>query len=209
MTEAVAAEKGPTVDPQVFTLRQVSRLFEAIVFANERHCYQKRDDAKGTPYIAHCLEVAQILFREARVTETDILIGAMLHDVVEDTDTSLAEISARFDDAVAGVVGEVTDPRGLDKATRRAGQIERLKTASIGAKCIKLANKIANCRDLARNPPPGWDLKRQSEYFHFSWKVMEACREGSRAQEDHRIGRLCTAFQAVMLLCPDATVSVA
>lgn len=81
--------------------------------------------------------------------------AALLHDTVEDTATTLAELEERFGAAVRRVVEEVTDDKRLPKAERKRLQIERAPTCSRRAKLVKLADKLHNLRDLNRCTPQG------------------------------------------------------
>lgn len=153
--------------------KELSRLLEAIDFAAERHRNQRRKDPDETPYINHPIRVAQILLSEAKVTDLTALLAAILHDTVEDTETTIAEIDSYFGGDVALVVGEVTDDKSLNKAARKSAQVEKAPTLSVAAQRVKLADKIANLRDLASSPPSGWSLQRQQEYFDWALQVVE------------------------------------
>lgn len=146
----------------------------AVNFAAEKHRNQRRKDASATPYINHPVAVAAVLACEARVTDTDVLAAAILHDTVEDTDTSIAELSALFGPIVAGIVGEVTDNKSLSKAIRKQLQIERAAGLSHAAKLVKLADKISNLRDIVVNPPALWSIERCVEYFTWAHTVVDA-----------------------------------
>lgn len=69
-------------------------LFTCISFAAEKHKSQKRKDPTGTPYINHPLGVAKILVTEAGITELNVIMAAILHDTVEDTETTYEEVFA-------------------------------------------------------------------------------------------------------------------
>lgn len=67
--------------------------------------------------------VAHILANEAGVTDLDVLLAAILHDTVEDTDTTLNEIEWNFGERVRGIVAEVTDDKSLPKQERKKLQV--------------------------------------------------------------------------------------
>ncbi|NWY58561.1 MESH1 pyrophosphohydrolase, partial [Chionis minor] len=94
--------------------------------------------------------VARILAHEAGVTDIVVLQAALLHDTVEDTDTTLSEIEERFGEEVRRVVEET-----LPKMERKRLQIERAPGSSPRAKLVKLADKLYNLRDLNRCTPEG------------------------------------------------------
>ena len=101
---------------------------------------------------------------------------ALLHDTVEDTETSIAELEARFGKRVAAIVAKVTDDKSLLKEERKRFQVAKAASKSPGAKLVKLADKIANLRDLASAPPVGWSVERKSEYFRWAKEVVEGLR---------------------------------
>ncbi|KAI9343644.1 HD domain-containing 3 [Obelidium mucronatum] len=152
------------------------QLLEAIHFAAIKHTNQRRKDPAQTPYINHPIGVARILTHEGGVTDLDTLIAAILHDTVEDTDTSFQEIEALFGASVAALVAEVTDDKNLLKADRKRLQIEKAPTASAKAKLVKLADKIHNLRSIGIAPPVGWSEQRVQEYFEWAEKVTNGCR---------------------------------
>uniref|UniRef100_A0A3B4WDF4 Guanosine-3',5'-bis(diphosphate) 3'-pyrophosphohydrolase MESH1 n=1 Tax=Seriola lalandi dorsalis TaxID=1841481 RepID=A0A3B4WDF4_SERLL len=84
------------------------------------------------------------------------LQAALLHDTVEDTDTTPAELEAKFGPTVARIVEEVTDEKSLPKQERKRLQVEHAPHCSRQAKLVKLADKLYNLRDLNRCTPVGW-----------------------------------------------------
>uniref|UniRef100_A0A674ES19 Guanosine-3',5'-bis(diphosphate) 3'-pyrophosphohydrolase MESH1 n=1 Tax=Salmo trutta TaxID=8032 RepID=A0A674ES19_SALTR len=131
-------------------------LLETVNFAAEKHRYQRRKDAEQTPYINHPIGVARILSHEGGITDIEVLQAALLHDTVEDTDTSIGELQAIFGQTVARIVQEVTDDKALSKQERKRQQVEHAPHASQQAKLVKLADKLYNLRDLNRCTPTAW-----------------------------------------------------
>ena len=138
----------------------------------ERHRFQLR---KGdhSAYINHPLRVALHLI-EVGVHDLSIIQAATLHDTVEDTDTTLAEISELFGDAVAQLVAEVSDDKHQSKAERKRQQVESARTCSPGAYIIKLADTHDNLRSLLDQPPIGWSNERVRGYFVWKKAVVGA-----------------------------------
>jgi guanosine-3',5'-bis(diphosphate) 3'-pyrophosphohydrolase len=101
-----------------------AELLEAVMFAAERHRNQRRKDAEASPYINHPIALAHLLATVGAVEDLDVLRAAILHDTVEDTETSEAELRQRFGDAVTDIVMEVTDDKALPKQRRKELQIE-------------------------------------------------------------------------------------
>ena len=151
----------------------IAFVMRAAGFAADRHRDQRRDDAAATPYINHPLALAAILSVEGHVTDVTVLVAALLHDTVEDTDTSIDEIAAEFGHAVASIVAEVTDDPTLDRAAQKQHQIDSAPFKSHGAKLVKLADKIANLRDIAVRPPREWSLGRRLSYFAWAERVAK------------------------------------
>lgn len=151
------------------------RLLSALDFAAEKHKLQKRKDKEQTPYINHPIRVAYLL-GNAGVLTFDVLIVAVLHDVVEDTGTTLEEIETRFSPWIAEMVGWVTDDKKLNKAERKRQQIVKAAKAPHGAKLVKLADKLANLVDQRSNPPANWSAARILGYHVWCYKVIDALR---------------------------------
>lgn len=151
-------------------------LLRAAVFAADRHTGQHRKDAERSPYINHPLQVAAVLAVEAGIEETPILVAALLHDTVEDTNTTLAELEAAFGPEAAGIVAEVTDDKSLSKEERKELQVQHAPRISRQAKLVKMADKICNVRDIGGRPPADWPLARRTEYLDWTERVVAGCR---------------------------------
>jgi guanosine-3',5'-bis(diphosphate) 3'-pyrophosphohydrolase len=158
-------------------------LLAAIDFAAEKHRRQKRKDRESSPYVNHPIQVAELLARVGKVDERDVLLAAILHDTLEDTETTRAELVGRFGTRVAGLVAEVTDDKSLPKAERKRLQVEHAPGLSHGAKLIKLGDRICNVRDVAASPPLGWSRPRRVDYLYWSRQVVAGCRGASPALE--------------------------
>ena len=159
----------------------LSLIFRALAFAAARHRDQRRKDAEKTPYINHPIDLAKLLVDEAGITDPAVIAAAILHDTVEDTETSIEEIEQHFGADIAGIVAEVTDDKSLPKEERKRLQIERAGRASEGARLVKLADKICNLRDMARRPPANWPEARKQEYFDWAKQVIDGLR-GTHAE---------------------------
>ncbi|KAF7239573.1 Guanosine-3',5'-bis(diphosphate) 3'-pyrophosphohydrolase MESH1 [Varanus komodoensis] len=161
-----------------------ARLLDTADFAARKHAAQRRKDPERTPYINHPIGVAQILAQEAGVADLAVLQAALLHDTVEDTDTTFAEIEERFGEEVRRIVEEVTDDKALPKAERKRLQIERAARSSRAAALVKLADKLYNLRDMNRCAPQGWSAKRVQEYFLWASKVVKGLQGTSPVLEE-------------------------
>ena len=154
----------------------MKQLITALAFAADKHKNQRRKDAEASPYINHPIALANLLLNEAGVEDQRVLIAAVLHDTIEDTDTTEQELVKHFGKDVADIVLEVTDDKALPKAERKRLQIEHAAHISRRAKLVKLADKICNLRDIAASPPADWSIQRKQEYFDWAKTVVDGLR---------------------------------
>mgnify|MGYP000956370407 CR=1 FL=1 len=154
---------------------QIGLFVKAAAFAAEKHRDQRRKGVSASPYINHPIAVANVLANEGGVHDITILCAALLHDTIEDTDTTDAELVSEFGAEIAGIVGEVTDDKSLEKQERKRLQIEHATTVSPKAKLVKLADKICNLRDILESPPD-WDINRKRGYFAWAADVVAGLR---------------------------------
>lgn len=154
----------------------LSLLMEAIHFSSEKHKDQRRKNPEQHPYINHPIRVARLLASEAGIRDLNVIIAALLHDTVEDTDTTLEEIHTLFGPQVAQIIDEVTDDKSLPKAVRKQMQIDHAPKVCRQAKLVKLADKLDNLLDLLSITPIGWPPERVLQYFAWSEKVIDGLR---------------------------------
>ncbi|XP_061180839.1 guanosine-3',5'-bis(diphosphate) 3'-pyrophosphohydrolase MESH1-like [Saccostrea echinata] len=162
----------------------VSEIIRCSDFAAIKHKDQRRKDKEKTPYINHPIGVANILTQEAGITDVAVIQAALLHDTVEDTNTTFEELLENFGEEVTGLVREVTDDKNLPKLERKQKQIDHAPHASYKAKLVKLADKLYNLRDLNRCTPLGWQESRVTEYFQWAKKVVDGLRGTNQAMEN-------------------------
>ncbi|GBE07745.1 GTP pyrophosphokinase rsh [bacterium BMS3Bbin11] len=153
-----------------------SDLIKAVAFAADRHRDQRRKDVCASPYINHPIQLIDVLCNEAGISDTNVLCAAALHDTIEDTKTTAAELTQYFGQQICTIVLEMSDDCNLCKTERKKEQIRRAPELSDEAKLIKLADKICNLRDVADNPPVGWGLQRRQEYFDWAKAVIDGLR---------------------------------
>ena len=151
-------------------------LLKALAFAAHKHKDQRRRDVDASPYINHQISLADILCNEAHITDIETICGALLHDTVEDTETTDVELEATFGKAIRDIVMDVTDDENLSKASRKQAQIDHAAQISDKAKMVKLADKISSLRDVLNNAPADWSLERRQEYFDWARKVIDQLR---------------------------------
>lgn len=158
-------------------------LLAALQFAAERHRDQRRKGRESSPYINHPIAVARLLAEVGGASDPVLLQAAILHDTVEDTETTLDELEARFGPEVRRVVEEVTDDKSLPKLERKRLQIEHAPQRSNRAKQLKVADKSSNLLDIAHRPPENWTPERKQDYFDWAERVVEGCRGVNPALE--------------------------
>jgi guanosine-3',5'-bis(diphosphate) 3'-pyrophosphohydrolase len=158
------------------TNEQSFALMRAISFAADRHRFQTRKDNDATPYINHPIKVAFTLMNKGKEFDTNLLVAAVLHDTIEDTETTAEEIEAMFGSSVLKIVLEVTDDKLLPKEERKRLQITHAATKSLAAKKLKLADKICNVYDIIHSPPEKWTVERRLAYLFWAEQVLEGLK---------------------------------
>src|SRR5579863_2926301 len=154
----------------------IVRLARAWRLAAEAHTDQKRKGERAEPYVNHLAEVAQLVAEATGGTDPDLVIAALLHDTLEDTEVKREDLVREFGARVADLVAEVTDDKALPQAERKRGQIEHASTLSRGAQIIKLADKTSNVRAIVASPPKGWSAQRRADYVDWARRVVAICR---------------------------------
>ena len=86
-------------------------IIKAADFAAFKHRNQRRKDVDASPYINHPIALAALLTNEAGITDPGVICAALLHDTIEDTETTPAELQGQFGRTIAAVVMEVTDDK--------------------------------------------------------------------------------------------------
>jgi guanosine-3',5'-bis(diphosphate) 3'-pyrophosphohydrolase len=151
-------------------------VLDALAFSAARHRHQKRKGRLASPYINHPIDVALIIVRDGGVASAPVLTAALLHDTIEDTDTTHDELTERFGHEVANIVLEVSDDPTLSKAEQRRRQELGAASLSYGAKLIRIADKISNIRDLVDDPPSTWGIRLRRDYLEWTRRVVDRCR---------------------------------
>ena len=173
----------------------IGLVIHAAHFAADKHRDQRRKGVRNTPYINHPLEVAERLARIAGIEDATILAAAILHDTIEDTETTRAELAGIFGNDIAALVAELTDEPGLTWQQRKRLEIDHAAHLSDRAKMIKLADKTCNVADTVANPPGEWTLSRRRDYLEFARLVADGCR-GANAALDAEFERVMADARA-------------
>src|SRR5579863_1057472 len=167
MPESVTTAEGSA------ELTSIRSVLEAASFAAEKHAAQKRKGAAAEPNVNHVLEVAHLAATAISEPDTNLIIAALLHDVVEDTAVTKQDVAERFGVDVADLVMELTDDKSLPKAERKRLQVVHAPTLSARAQVIKLSDKISNLRSILSSPPADWSMERRKEYFEWGKQVVD------------------------------------
>ena len=130
-----------------------SLLDRAVLFAVKAHADTERK-GKGFPYIVHPLEAMAIV--ATMTSDQELLAAAVLHDTIEDTDTTMEQLCAEFGPRVAKLVETETDQLfSADKALtwhqRKQESLNRLASASRDAMIVALGDKLSNMRGIAQD----------------------------------------------------------
>jgi len=150
-------------------MNDFSRFWNALTFVFSRHDKQTRKSA-SIPYVIHPVRVALIL-RSVGFSEFEqenLMIAALCHDLIEDTDTTFEDISKQFGEKVALIVSELSRPNNANKDE----WINTFKTKSLEAKIIKMADRIDNLKDM---PSSMWTREKQIKYAHQGDLILKYC----------------------------------
>jgi GTP diphosphokinase / guanosine-3',5'-bis(diphosphate) 3'-diphosphatase len=162
-------------------MNHITKFVDAVEFAAEKHKLQRRKGYLKIPYINHPVKVCKIL-TGCGETDENLLLAAILHDTLEDTDTTSTELLNLFGDKVTSIVLEVTDNMDLPEKTRKNLQVTNASILSHQASLIRIADKIANINDIV-NYPLNWTKKRKLKYLEWANDVFQNCK-GKNAKLD-------------------------
>lgn len=160
-----AVEKG--VKEHQLNQADVEKIQKAVSYAAEKHAKQFRNNGRETPYVVHPIGVAEYVIRIGHVYDVDIIVGALLHDVMDETGANYEEIGAYFGMDVVQYVQEMTVDSSLSVKEQQKQQIIQAPNQSKGATVIKLADKLHNMHTLMKDPSKGWTQDRLDH--HFQW----------------------------------------
>jgi GTP diphosphokinase / guanosine-3',5'-bis(diphosphate) 3'-diphosphatase len=165
----------------------IGTILEVLRFSADKHRSQRRKDEK-TAYINHPIEVAHKLKHVGGIVDPVVLCSAILHDTLEDTETTRDELAEHFGEEIAEVVFEVTDDLALKadpnrKAERKQMEIDHAPRLSHRAKLVKMADKICNAEDILKAPPANWSIEERRNYIIWAKQVIDGMRGTNRALE--------------------------
>ncbi len=123
----------------------ITMLVRAVAFSARKHRDQRRKDAEASPYINHPIALAEVLATEGGIGDATILCAAVLHDTIEDTETTATELGTNFGYEVVSIVVEVTDDKSLDKALRKQLQIDHAPASRAKPSSSSWRTRFAIC----------------------------------------------------------------
>ena len=183
----------------------LSRLTKALVFAAEAHRNQRRKGAAQEPYLNHLIEVLDLVVQATGDSDLDMVIAALLHDVIEDTATTYEDVARIFGQRVAEIIRENSDDMSLPKAERRRARITAMALKSREARIVKMADVISNLRAIAVSPPAGWSAERKLGYLEGCRQLVNAGR-GTEASIERVFDE--TAADVERTISDDAPLSI-
>lgn len=173
-------------DYKVGLLTSKPRVAQALSFATAAHEGQWRKYV-GDPYIEHPIEVANILIQH-KITDERTLIAALLHDVLEDTDTTEAEIQRAFGSQTAMDVEALT-VKGGSRRFRNEAKITKPITRGTVAIAVKIADIISNISDVALHDP-----KFASTYLEEKKVALDRFKASKQVTSDEMMALLNTGY---------------
>jgi len=147
-------------------------------FATRVHKGQIRWNRAKEPFIVHPREVASLV--EDSGGSDEEIVAAWLHDSVEDTYATLADIIKYFGVTVGAIVDGLTDPvefNSLLLPTRKRRQAERIRFMEHSIKLVKIADQTSNLRTLAVDPPVRWNRQKCLDYIEGARIIVAECRD--------------------------------
>ena len=152
---------------------------QARAYARAQHGAQRWKNT-DRPYTDHLEHVYDLLYNKGGVADETILAAALLHDVLEDTPASKADVLTHFGAEVCQIVVALTDNPDHTEAERRVAQVAHAATMGHAARVIKIADKLANCIDVIKFQLP-WSTEKVKDYLAWGLAVVNNCRSAHPA----------------------------
>ncbi|MEL6335059.1 MAG: HD domain-containing protein [Pseudomonadota bacterium] len=187
----MAEDATPHGGTEATALTEVAR---ALAFVAEAHKNQRRKGAAQEPYINHLVEVMHLVACATGGRDPELMIAALMHDVVEDTGTTPEGLAEAFGTRVAAIVAEVSDDMNTPKEERRRHRLASMPHKSLEARLVKTADVISNLRAVALSPPAGWTAERRLSYLE-DCRALIAAGNTSNAFFDDCFGETCAGVE--------------
>lgn len=150
-------------------MKDYSNYCNALTFAFSKYGELKRK-SQNIPYVVHPIRITAIL-RAAGFNENDneeMMIAALFHDLIEDTETPIDELETQFGTKIASIVMELTKP----EKGKKDEWLKTFERASKEAKIIKMADRLDNLIDMTSE---SWKIKKQKSYAEQAKIILEKC----------------------------------
>lgn len=173
LLKIVMREKVRAEDKGTGNMLNINEVFE---YSFKKHKGQVRPNTKREPKIIHIAQVAMLVKNAGGSIEA--IAAAYLHDIIEDTDTTLKEIEVKFGKKVALLVYELTDPpdfKAMPLKIRKQKQADKMQFTQFDTKLIKIADQISNINSVLIDPPLDWNNTTCLEYINGAKKIVDAC----------------------------------
>ena len=151
-------------------------ILAALSFATRKHRHQHKNDTQSSAGISQPIQIAHVLGVEGNIADEQVIAAAILHDTIEDAETTNEELRQHFGLTIAEVVEEVTGDVSMSVQQRKLHQLEQAPHISRRAKLIKLAERICDLRDMADSPPADLTTRQIQDYFDWSKEVVDCMR---------------------------------
>ncbi|WP_108260728.1 HD domain-containing protein [Mangrovicoccus ximenensis] len=159
-------------------------LSRALVFASRAHANQRRKGAAQEPYVNHLIEVMDLVARTTDAADVELMIAALMHDVLEDTPVTAAELAAAFGARVARIVRDCSDDMSLPKSQRRENRIAAMPGKPADSRMVKMADVISNIRAVVVSAPAGWTADRKLQYLADCRRLIAAGKGANARLEE-------------------------
>jgi guanosine-3',5'-bis(diphosphate) 3'-pyrophosphohydrolase len=174
MPRALQSKFNDVIEEEIMTIRS-PLIDKAKAFRAGKSALATSQAEVGTACVANAEDLARVLSEEAGETDTFLLASAILHDILQTTDTKEADLVSVFGSEIAFVVAEVTDHPRFSPVTRKALRMRSAPYLSRKAKLIKLAEVIESVRTLASpTSPKAWSDQHKVEYFDWAERFVQA-----------------------------------
>lgn len=155
---------------KLYSEEDVQKILLATEFAAKKHKGQKRKNKEKTPYISHPMSVAYQIMDIAKVFDPDIIVAALLHDTLEDTNATEKDIEHLFGSNVCSIVKEVTDDPELTSEQQKLQQVFKAPHLSKGAALVKTSDRLHNLKEAKMS---FWSEEKVTKYFTWGKRLAE------------------------------------
>lgn len=153
----------------------IDHIFKALRLASWNHREQTRK-SDGTPYINHLIETADLLVNIGQTINEDVIVAAILHDILEDTELTISSLLGEYNPYTIYILLMLTEDKSCTLEERRQDTLRKVRNADDDEiKKIKLADLCSN----VAYPPKGWSEKQLSEYFSYTDQLALMCKDAS------------------------------